>query len=127
MQSKGTAQRPFKRTGLHKMECRDCGNYAYSAVAALERFGLPMCHCGSELLPDELELAVLLGVDSPAVAEYEAECQSIAHGQASHGMRGRELRPVESIAAERVSARRRERARSNRLQAIRPAVASMPF
>jgi hypothetical protein len=118
--------RPFKRAGLHKLEC-GCGGYVYATVAQLEARGLPCCPCGAVYIPDELELSILLGVDSPAVAEYEAECQSIAHGQASHGMRGRELRPVESIAAERVSARRRERARSNRLGALRPVAAPMPF
>lgn len=125
------AERPFSRKGLHKLECPDCPCYGYFTVAALEDAGgLPQCFragCGALLEPTELELAVLLGVDSPAVTEYVAECESIAHGQASHGMRGRELRPVESIAAERVSKRRRERALSNRLRALRPAAEPLPF
>jgi hypothetical protein len=32
--------KPFKRAGLHKLEC-SCGNYAYATVAALEAHGLP--------------------------------------------------------------------------------------
>lgn len=122
--------RPFKRAGLHPLRCPDCGCYGYFTVAMLEDAGCPECwrpDCEGTLAPDELELAMLLGVDSPAVAEYEQECQSIAHGQASHGRKGRELRPVESIAAERVSVRRRERARSNRLSALRPVPEAMPF
>jgi hypothetical protein len=106
--------RPFKRAGLHRLECPDCGCYGYYTVAMLEDAGCPDCwrpDCGGQLAPDELELAMLLGVDSPAVAEYELECQSIA----------------QSIAAERVSVRRRERARSNRLSALRPVPEAMPF
>ena len=116
----------FKRSGLHKLEC-DCGAYVYATVAMLQRHGLPACPCGSRFLPDRVELAELLGVDCPAVAEYHRELTSVMHGQASHGMRGRKLRPAESIAADRVEQRRRERALSDRLSALLPAAEPMPF
>jgi hypothetical protein len=68
------------------------------------------------MMPDRVELAMLLGVDdAPAVAEYRRELSSVLHGQASHGIRGRQLRPAELVAAERVEHSRRERARTNRL------------
>jgi hypothetical protein len=116
----------FKRAGLHKLEC-DCGAYVYATVAMLERHGLPACPCGSRFLPDRVELAELLGVDCPAVAEYQAELSSVMRGQASHGIRGRKLRPAEQLAAERVEQRRRDRALSNRLQALMPAAEPMAF
>src|SRR4051812_35150397 len=99
--------KPFKRSGLHRLEC-SCGNYTYSTLAALERFGLPVCPCGARFVPDRLEVAMILDVDCPAVDEYVQEVNSVSHGQASHGQRGRVLRPAESIAAERVESRRRE-------------------
>jgi hypothetical protein len=103
----------FKRSGLHKLEC-DCGAYVYATVAMLERHGLPACPCGSRFLPDRVELAELLGVDCPAVTEYRAELSSVMHGQASHGIRGRKLRPAELVAFERVERRRRGRATPGR-------------
>lgn len=115
------------RRGLRRLECADCGAVIYLTFAQAERFGLPTCACGGSFAPDDLELAVALGLDSPAVAEYERELSRVLHGQASHGLRGRELRPAESIAAERVECARRELAAQNRLNALRPAVAAMPF
>jgi hypothetical protein len=118
----------FRRAGLHKLEC-DCGAYVYATVAMLERHGLPACPCGARFMPDRVELAELLGVDCPAVAEYHAELSSVMHGQASHGLRGRKLRPAELVAFERVEQRRRERALTNRLAALMPAVdvEALPF
>lgn len=116
----------FKRSGLHRLEC-DCGSYVYATVAMLERAGLPQCACGERLLPDRVELAELLDVDCPARDEYRAELSSVMHGQTSHGIRGRKLRPAELIAADRVEKRRRDRARSNRLGALLPAPEPLPF
>jgi hypothetical protein len=117
----------FKRSGLHKLEC-ECGGYVYATVAQLEQRGLPSCGCGERFVPERLELAELLGVeDAPAVAEYRAELSSVLRGQASHGIRGRELRPAELVAFERVEQRRRERARSNRLTALLPVAEALPF
>jgi hypothetical protein len=118
---------PFRRSGLHKLEC-DCGGYVYATVAQLELRGLPCCGCGERFVPERLELAELLGLmDAPAVAEYRRELSGVLHGQASHGRRGRELRPAELVAAERVERRRRELARKRRLTAILPVPEPMPF
>lgn len=119
--------KPFSRKGLHRLECPECPGYTYSTVANLETVGLPSCKCGSTFEPERLELAELLGVESPAVIAYRLECQSIAHGQASHGQRGRQLRPVELVAAERVESRRRSEARNRRLSALRPVPEALPF
>lgn len=119
--------RTFKRSGLHKLECPDCAGYVYATVAQLETHGMPACPCGAVYVPDELELAGLLGIDAPSVAEYQRECDRIAHGQTSHGIRGRELRSVESIALERIAVRRRESARARRIAAIMPKPEPMPF
>jgi hypothetical protein len=125
MQGKATPRN--LRRGLRRLECADCTASIYASFSQLEQHGIPTCACGGRFVPDDLELALALGVDAPAVAEYERELSRILHGQASHGLRGRELRPAESIAAERVERSRRELAAQNRLNALRPAVAAMPF
>ena len=116
----------FKRSGLHKLEC-GCGAYVYATVAMLEQHGLPACPCGARFLPDRLELAMLLDVECDATAEYERELNRVSRGQASHGIRGRELRPAELVASERVEQWRRDRARTNRLTALLPAAEPMAF
>jgi hypothetical protein len=130
--------RPFKRAGLHPLRCPDCDCYGYFTVAMLERAGqLPACFadgCGAMMMPTELELAVLLGADAPVVREFESECGRIAHGQAwaagngrGIGQAMRELEAPEMKAAARLAARRRDVARSNRLRAIAPVAAPIPF
>lgn len=117
----------FKRSGLHKLEC-PCGAYVYATVASLEAHGLPSCACGRRFDPDRVELAFLLNVlDCPAVDEYQQEVASVQHGQASHGIRGRVLRPAETVAAERIEKRRVDRARSNRIGALLPVAEPCPF
>ena len=117
----------FKRSGLHRLECDGCGGYVYAPVAQIERAGLPCCGCGARFLPDRVELAELLDVDCPARDEYHRELNRVSHGQAPHGRRGRVLRSAELIAYERVEQRRRDRARSNRIEARMPAAEPMPF
>jgi hypothetical protein len=133
--------RPFKRAGLHRLECPDCPCYGYFTVAMLEAAGeLPACFavgCGARMMPTELELAALLGATSAAVWEdYNAALESARHGLAPHihGHRKRKSAVsddlagrAETIAAERVAARRRDVARSNRLRAIAPVAAPIPF
>lgn len=109
--------RTFKRSGLHKLEC-PCGAYVYATVAMLERHGLPACPCGERFQPEHAELAGLLGVDCDALDEYRRELSSILHGQAAHVQRGRAVQPAEHLAAQRVEARRRDRAYRNRLMAL---------
>jgi hypothetical protein len=116
--------RPFKRAGLHRLECPDCPCYGYFTV-------------GARMMPTELELAALLGATSAAVWEdYNAALESARHGLAPHihGHRKRKSAVsddlagrAETIAAERVAARRRDVARSNRLRAIAPVAAPIPF
>src|SRR5690348_7078503 len=111
-----TAAKKFSRKGLHRLECPGCPGYAYGTVANLETVGLPRCACGETLQPTELELAMILGADeSRPMVDYQRQCNSVAKGQTSHGRRGRQLRGVEEIAAERVEAERRQSARARRL------------
>lgn len=115
------------RRGVHRLECA-CGAIVYSTVPNLERHGLPACACGERFTPESVELAEALGViDCAAVSEYAAELRKVQHGQAPHGIKGRELRPAESVAFERVESRRREMARNRRLGALRPASDPIPF
>lgn len=117
----------FKRAGLHKLEC-ECGSYVYATVSALETYGLPACGCGQPFEPLEVELAFLLGVeDCYAVREYRDALSRKLHGQAPHVQRGRTVEPAETLALADVVRGRRERARSDRLQALRPAADPMPF
>jgi hypothetical protein len=114
--------KPFSRKGLHRLECQLCDGFAYGTVANLESIGLPRCACGETLQPTELELAMLLGADDsrPMIA-YMRECNSVAKGQAPHGMRGHELRrSPEEIAAERVEKDRRSSAARRRRSALVP-------
>ena len=120
--------KPFTRQGLHRLEC-DCGAYVYATVAALEAHGLPVCACGETFQPGRVELAELLNVDCPAVAEYRDALSSVLHGQAfasGNGRRGN-LRPAESVALERVERHRRELARARRVGAILPKAQPIPF
>jgi hypothetical protein len=61
--------------------------------------------------------------------DYMRECNSVAKGQAPHGMRGHELkRTPEEVAAERVESDRRSSAALRRRSALRPVtVEAMPF
>lgn len=120
--------KPFKRSGLHRLECPACPGYTYATVAMLETVGIPACACGAAFTPDRLELCELLGLeDAPAVLEFSSACHSIAHGQASHVARGRKVRAVEAVALERVESNRAAAARQRRLNALRPALEPMPF
>lgn len=121
MQSK-----PNKRRGLRKLEC-ECGASVYITWAQAEQHGLPVCGCGGRFMPEDLELAGALGVDSPVMDEYHAALSSVMHGQASHIQRGRTVRQPEEIAAERVERSRKDRARAARLAALLPVAEPMPF
>jgi hypothetical protein len=129
--------KPFKRTGLHRLECEAvrCDGYVYATVAELETRGLPSCGCGAAFVPARLELALLLGVDAPVVAEYQAELESVALGQsrrygAGHalGMLGKTPDDPSVKASARLEQRRRQDARERRLIGLRigPAPARDP-
>jgi hypothetical protein len=79
----------FTRKGLHRLECPMCGAVGYFTIAPLEQRGFPPCWCGASFEPG-LELALHLGADTAAVAEYRAKCNSVAHGQVSHIANGHE-------------------------------------
>lgn len=81
---------PFKRTGLHRLECDACPNYVYATVAALETHGLGHCGCGGTFRPARLELALLLGLDDcPVIAEYHDRVAGFQRGQhASYARKG---------------------------------------
>jgi hypothetical protein len=118
----------FKRSGLHRLECESCDGYGYFTVAQLEAKGMPACWCGERLVPQRVELALMLGVeDAPIMAAYRAKVSSVAHGQASHYAKGRELESPEFRAVESISRDQRRAARARRIAAILPTPEPMPF
>jgi hypothetical protein len=134
MSKQDRTARKFSRKGLHRLECPMCSCYGYFTVAMLENAGeLPACFargCGETMQPTELELAMILEAeDSRPMMSYVRECNSVAKGQAPHGMRGHELkRTPEEVAAERVESDRRSSAALRRRSALRPVtVEAMPF
>lgn len=126
---------------MRKLECdRDgCPNIAYQSRAAIAR-GLMSCPCGGTLIPATLEDAALVLppeelAQHPEAIAYEQQRVSIEHGRApaAHDF-GEELRlrhaksrdarlTVEELAAQRIAAERRERARAARLNALAAHVA----
>jgi hypothetical protein len=121
MPRKSTSPRPFKRAGLHPLECLACSNYAYSTVAALETHGRPLCPCNHEpMTPREVELCELLNLeDAPAVDNYRRTIESIWHGQEAHGSRiDRQLRDPHTVAMTRIVANRAADARKRRMAAL---------
>lgn len=99
---------PFKRTGLHRLECEACPNYVYATVAALETHGLGRCPCGEPFWPAVLELAMHLGADdAPVVAEFRQRVADAWRGQTSRGPCDTtdRLRPPEVVALEGTSSR----------------------
>jgi hypothetical protein len=129
--------RPFTRAGLHKVACHDCGHYTYEAVAQLERRGLLPCpDCGVRMVPDELELALLLGLeDLPIVREWQriaankeaSQRRSLGWNEAAARHSAGTLASMEQAAADEMRADRRARCRSNRLQALLPVAEPLPF
>ena len=112
-----------KTQRLRKIECSDCGYLAYVSRRWIA-LGLPLCPCGARLLPEDADdAALVLSAEEleqhPAVIAYCRALSSVMHGQPSHGIRGRKLRPAEEIAMERVEKDRRERAQRNRLEALK--------
>lgn len=132
MSRKSRTPRPFKRAGLHPLECLECANYAYSTVSALETHGRPLCPCNHEpMTPREVELCELLEMDAaPAQLEYRAAVESIWHGQAPHlaklGKRAT-LNDPHELAMSRIVTNRAADARKRRLRALRPIEPPMPF
>lgn len=122
-----TTRKPFKRAGLHKLECPspDCSGYAYSTVSQLETVGRPLCACGATFEPATFELAALLGLeDHPTIIDYRRRADRKARAQgpalkrpcqsASDLASMDERAALELIAEERADARARRVAALNR-------------
>lgn len=134
MSSASATKRAGRKVGtpatqrMRKLECEageGCGAIVYASRAQIRR-GLYGCACGGRLIPMDPDDAALVlepgELDAhPAVMEYRRALSSVMHGQASHGIRGRQLRPAEAVALERVEQDRRAAARARRLAAIQPA------
>lgn len=115
-----------KRRGLRRVECESCAAAVYLTFAQAELHGLPRCACGGAFTPDDVELAMALGLeDAPVVVEYRRKLSSVMHGQAWTGNYG--VQAPDNAAHAYVERNRRERARSNRLGALKPAPEPMPF
>jgi hypothetical protein len=113
------------RRGLRPLTCDRCDARAYQTWTQAER-ARPLCSCGGEYLPDDLELAMHLGLEhAPVVREYARQLASVQHGQAWTGNYG--AQPAEQLAAARVAAERAAIAHRARLDALRPAAEPIPF
>lgn len=126
------AVKPFSRKGLHRLECLDCPGYAYGTVACLEAVGLPSCACGGRLVPERLELALMLGVeDAPIVAEYMARTARKESGQYPASRRPCQssgaLADMGARAAAEIVAEQRLQSRQRRLSALMPTPEVLPF
>lgn len=116
---------PNKRRGLRKLEC-ECGAFVYTTWAQAERHGMPTCPCGGQYMPEDVELAMALALESaPVVGLYESKLSSVGHGQAWTGNYG--ARPADQTTYEYIEGLRKDRAKANRLNALRPAAEPMPF
>lgn len=109
--------KPFKRTGLHRLECEACPGYVYATVAALEAHGLPRCGCGARVMPARLELGLLLGLRDGIVADYHERVAGFQRGQhASYTRKGHAgSRSGLDAVADEFDAEYRSRARERRL------------
>jgi hypothetical protein len=128
---KSDAPRPFTRQGLHRLECQDCPGYAYLTVACLESVGLPSCACGGRLMPERLELSILLGVDDGSRRE-EIERLALDKRMSQERSLGRRMsraaieearlrgtiNDMDASALEQIRAHEREAARVRRLAAL---------
>lgn len=129
------AAKTFKRSGLHRLECQACPCYGYFTVAMLEKAGqMPRCFapdCGAEMQPERLELALMLGVDSPIVHEYHERTIRKQMAQMPKGkrpcMRSEHLDDMGAKAAREIVAEQRHDARQRRIRAILPTPEPLPF
>ena len=121
----------FKRSGLHRLECPQCVGYCYSTVSQLEMVGFPACACGETMMPERLELALMLGVDSPIVAEYQRRTERKLRGQMPASRRpcqvSESLADMGAKAALEIQREQRYEARQRRIRAILPVPEALPF
>jgi hypothetical protein len=119
----------FKRSGLHRLECTECDGYGYFTVAYLEKAApvMPGCACGAAMMPERLELAILLGVDDGTMRD---EIERLAldkqrSQERSLGRRRLEIKRAEGTlndmaakALDELRLTEREHARARRLAAL---------
>lgn len=121
----------FKRSGLHRLECPACPGYAYGTVANLETVGLPRCACGETMQPERLELALMLGVDSPIVSEWRRRTDRKERAQMPAARRPCQTSDALANMAERAAleivAEQRHESRRRRIAAILPTPEALPF
>lgn len=126
------AKPTWKRSGLHRLECVNCPGYVYATVAMLETHGLPSCPCGGRLVPERLELALLLGVqDAPIVADYRARTAAKERAQMPAAKRpcqaSESLNDMGARAAAEIQLEQRLQSRQRRMAAILPTPEALPF
>jgi hypothetical protein len=92
--------------------------------------------CGERMVPDELELALHLGLSElPIVREYErvhankeaSQRRSLGWAESSDRHTAGTLASMELAAIDDMRRERWEACRSNRLQALKPAPTPLPF
>lgn len=146
------APRPFKREGMHRLNCSaiGCPGYMYGTVANLEtmlsRFGrLPACACGEPFECERLELAAALNLEHPAEEalrrvqddKERSQLRSIGrNGEMTRRLAGT-LNDMSAVALEELRADERAAARARRVSALNrgtstaaarsSAAASIPF
>jgi hypothetical protein len=134
--SKRDASAPFKRGGVHRLNCVSCDGYLYATVAQLEARGTPACWCGEQMEPTRIELAMILGIDdAPAVRELADRTEDKERAQLRSVGRGGEmlkrfagtLNDMSAVALEEIRAEQRAQARERRLSGLVPTPAAMPF
>jgi hypothetical protein len=116
----------MRRTGLHRLSCWDCDISLYQTIPQLERGEMPRScwACGGTISPDRLEVASLIMdadilEDHPMMRAYRRELDRVMHGQSSHGIRGRKLRPADEIALERILKAEGEVSRERKLSGLK--------
>lgn len=129
--------KPFKRTGLHRLNCPMCPGYAYGTVANLESVGLPACACGETLQPERIELAIMLGLeDAPVVLAWQSmtadkvqsQTRSVGGWQKALQRQGAgTLNRMDVSALEEIRAEQAAAARKRRIAAIMPTPEPLPF
>lgn len=100
---KQDAPRPFKRTGLHRLNCPMCSGYTYATLGNLELMlsmhgRLPGCACGEQLEPDRVELADALDMPHPLLEEWRQRWANKLTAQRPHAYRGHKLADAHELA-----------------------------
>lgn len=112
---------------MRKLACDECGYIAYTSRRWIEH-GLPLCPCGTHLIPQDPDDAALALTPAeldqhPALIAYKRAVSSVLHGQAgpARSLRstGKTFRSPDEIAGDRMEQERREAARARQLSVLR--------